>query len=364
MQNYRDLISQIEEWTKVESKPFATRLRVAFEEYQNYVSDGISYDGTGESHDLLLEHPLNVSVDGIFMAEIRNLCDNILNTYNDYNNGTIAKCIENNWWDQYKENWSRHSEKGDGVNNIYYRMRSRVEGNDTHKTFTREDLFHIPFNRRDLIKPYRFSMIGMPCLYLGCSIYVCWEEMRRASINNLMISAFKLSKGHTLKLLDLRLKREFEDEDSLKKYLQTLPLIIACSFKTMSKAGVYIPEYVFPQLVMHLIVKDSVYNRKLDGVIYDTTQQEDDFKEVIRNNYRRIENVAIPVYDVKDDGYCSKLRSMFELTEPTTTEYEDNKEPLRGYLPFPDRDYGNTIFWALEKRFENQDLYRKIESLP
>jgi len=361
MLNYKDLILQIEEWTKGESKPFATRLRVAFENYQQVLAEGILYDGIGESHDLFLDHTLNVCADDAFLAEIRKLCSNILNTYNDYNNGTIAKCIENNWWDQYKEVWSRHSEKAEGANNVFYRMRSRVEGNDTHKTFTREDLFHIPFNRRDLIKPYRFSMIGMPCLYLGCSIYVCWEEMRRASINNLMISAFKLCDGHTLNLLDLRLKREFENEDSLKKYLQILPLIIACSFKTTSKAGVYIPEYVFPQLVMHLIVKDSVYNRKLDGVIYDTTQQEDDFKEVIRNNYRRIENIAIPVYDVKDEGYCSKLCGMFELTEPTTTEYEDNKDSLRGYLPFPNGDYGNTIFWAMEKRFENPNLYRRIK---
>ncbi len=361
MRNYKDLISQIEEWTKVESKPFATRLHTAFEKYQEYISNGISYDGTGKNNDLLLERPLNVSIDSTFIAEISNLCNNILNTYNDYNNGTIAKCIENNWWDQYKENWSTHSETASGINNVYYRMRSRVEGNDTHKTFTREELFHIPFNRRDLIKPYRYSMIGMPCLYLGCSIYVCWEEMRRASINNLMISAFKLCDGHTLNLLDLRLKREFENEDSLKKYLQILPLIIACSFKTTSKAGVYIPEYVFPQLVMHLIVKDNVCNRKLDGVIYDTTQQEDDFKEITGNNYRRIENIAIPVYDVKDEGYCSKLCGMFELTEPTTTEYEDNKDSLRGYLPFPDGDYENTIFWAMEKRFENPNLYRRIK---
>ncbi|MDD5991168.1 MAG: hypothetical protein PUC34_07970 [Paludibacteraceae bacterium] len=361
MQNYRDLISQIEEWTKVESKPFATRLHTAFEKYQEYISNGISYDGIGESHDLLLDHTLYIRVDDTFLSEIRELCDNILTTYNDYNNGTIAKCIENNWWDKYKDSWSKCHEDADGKDNVYYRMRSRVEGNDTHKIFTREDLFHIPFNRRDLIKPYRYSMIGMPCLYLGCSIYVCWEEMRRASINNLMISAFKLCKGYTLNLLDLRLKREFEAEISLKEYLRTLPLIIACSFKTMSKAGVYIPEYVFPQLVMHLIVKDSAYDRKLDGVIYNTTQQEDDFKVVTKDNFRRIENIAIPVYDVKDEGYCSKLSCMFELTEPTTTEYEDNKDPLRGYLPFPDGDYGNTIFWALEKRLENPELYQRIK---
>lgn len=361
MHNYRDLILQVEEWTKVENKPFATRLRIAFEKYQQYLSEGISYDGIGESYDLLLDHTLKVSVDDTFMTEICELSDKILNTYNDYNNGTIAKCIENNWWDMYKDSWSKCYEDADGKDNFYYRMRSRVDSNNTHKTFTREDLFHVPFNRRDLIKPYRFSMIGMPCLYLGCSIYVCWEEMRRASINNLMISAFKLCKGHTLNLLDLRLKREFENENGLKKYLQTLPLIIACSFKTMSKAGVYIPEYVFPQLVMHLIVKDSAYDRKLDGVIYDTTQQEDDFKEVTKNKLRRIENVAIPVYDVKDEGYCSKLSSMFELSEPTTAEYEDNKDPLRGYLPFPDGNYGNTIFWALEKRLENPNLYQKIK---
>ena len=34
-----------EEWTKGESKPFATRLRVAFENYQQVLAEGILYDG-------------------------------------------------------------------------------------------------------------------------------------------------------------------------------------------------------------------------------------------------------------------------------------------------------------------------------
>ena len=52
---------------------------------------------------------------------------------------------------------------------------------------------------------------------------------------------------------------------------------------------------------------------------------------------------------------------MLSYDDLITTEYEDNKDPLRGYLPFPDGDYGNTIFWALEKRLENPELYQRIK---
>lgn len=48
---------------------------------------------------------------------------------------------------------------------------------------SKEDLFHIPFDKRSLVSTQRFSISGLPSLYLANSIYVAWEEMKRPSMN-------------------------------------------------------------------------------------------------------------------------------------------------------------------------------------
>ncbi len=354
MLDYRDLVKNIYEWTQADGRVFTERLQNALEKYCECVSDGVKYEGYGDTNDLLSLNPV-YHPDKKFKRDLKKLCEYIQRTYSDYNNGTIAKCIENKWWRKYKDKWRYERVNANGIT-TYYRMRSKVEGGKIYKTFKRKDLFHTPYEKRELIKSYRYSMIGMPCLYLGCSIYVCWEEMRRANINNLMIAAFRLKDGEKLNLLDLRIQRDLGQATSsdLKEYLMALPLIIACSFKTQSDEGIYKPEYVFPQLVMHMIVKDSASKRTIDGVIYDTTQQEEDFKNYIGHDLRVIENIAIPVYEVADKGYCSRLSEMFSLTQPTTSEYEANKESMFGIAS--DRQEENTLFYILEERLRKMDF--------
>ena len=45
-----------------------------------------------------------------------------------------------------------------------------------------DNFFHIPFEKRGLVKTQRFSIPGFPSLYLGSSIYLCWEELNRPNI--------------------------------------------------------------------------------------------------------------------------------------------------------------------------------------
>ena len=61
--------------------------------------------------------------------------------------------------------------RGNGINfsksESLYRI--RLESNAT--LTKKEDLFHIPFQSRHLVKSQRFSIPGLPCLYLSNSIY-------------------------------------------------------------------------------------------------------------------------------------------------------------------------------------------------
>lgn len=353
MLDYTRLIQEINKWSEVNDDVFGERLKSALNNYVEYVLDGVMYNGYNDLYDVSVNEPVQYIPTRQFKLRLRKLCKAIIATYDDYNNGVIAKCIENKWWKRYEKDWTMCTIMGGGPT-TYYRMRSKTEGTKSYKMFNRKDLFHVPYEHREAIKSYRYSMIGMPCLYLGCSMYVCWEEMRRSNMNNLMVSAFKLSDEYSLNLLDLRLVRRISNAQELEKYLMTLPLMIACSFKVKSEEGIYKPEYVFPQLVMHMIVKDCASNRKIDGVYFDSTQQEEDFKNYIGRNLRMIENIAVPVYEVAPKGYCKRLSNMFTLTLPTTKEYEENKEPLFGIASSKKEE--NTLFYAMEERLGKMDF--------
>ena len=41
--------------------------------------------------------------------------------------------------------------------------------------FSKDEMFHIPYDKRNLIGNQRFSISGTPCLYIGGSSYICWE---------------------------------------------------------------------------------------------------------------------------------------------------------------------------------------------
>lgn len=51
-----------------------------------------------------------------------------------------------------------------------YRVRKSESALTDH-----EHIFHIPFSKRYLVNAQRYSVAGQPCLYLGTSLYVCWQ---------------------------------------------------------------------------------------------------------------------------------------------------------------------------------------------
>ena len=88
----------------------------------------------------------------------------------------------------------------------------------------REDMFHIPFDRRHMVSNQRYSMAGIPCLYLGSSFFICWEELGRPNLNTLYISAFKI-KNSFIKVLDLSFSLESMLNVGLEEFYEIdLPL--------------------------------------------------------------------------------------------------------------------------------------------
>jgi hypothetical protein len=174
------------------------------------------------------------------------------------------------------------------------------------------NLFHIPFHQRGLVRTQRYSIPGLPTLYLSNSIYVAWEEMRRPDINE--IQAVRLQNQKELRLLDLTTddynRGETTDANNqwdIIQKLRTWPLIAACSIKVRGDDNTFKPEYIIPQLLLQWINKN-----KLDGIKYSSTH----INTAEKRHEAHFYNLVIPVKEFKkDEGYCGTLVGTFACTE-------------------------------------------------
>ncbi len=214
----------------------------------------------------------------------------------------------------------------------YYRAR-KGEG----RQFQRHEMFHIPFEHREKVTTQRFSVPGLPCLYLSNSIYVCWEELRRPDISKMQISRCKLE-NMRYKFFDISLTPSFmrtmletmsskesadfakqtkeEALDSWNKvslnFIMRWPLIAACSIKVKKEDGAFKPEYIFPQFLLQWVTHSKNYH----GIKYFSVEANlvDNF------NFSKLINYAIPVKSVAASGYCKDLKDSFSITNPISWE--------------------------------------------
>ena len=227
---------------------------------------------------------------------------------------------------------------------FWYKMRKV----DKKPFNSRKDLFHVPYEKRGIIGNNRYSIAGYPCLYLGNTIYTCWEEMRRPKLTEMSAIAFKVIKP--LKLLDMRLKQKI-DSDSKEMYnIRLLPYILASSIKVHEEEANFKPEYIIPQLILHSVIKSNDY----DGVIYTSTRRGIKYD---KNDIKISNNLAIPVFSNKKEGYCPKLASYFKASLPIYFEYEF----LQGHINYVPKEvsktkYSNTVFHSVENILKDKQF--------
>ena len=165
----------------------------------------------------------------------------------------------------------------DVENRVFFRARQSSE------YLTRKEIFHIPFNKRYLIPNQRFSLTGLPILYLGNSIADLLEEIGgnpEESICNQRVSSFEcinINKDTTKiikpdKIFDLRcnIRQSLSDSEKFTKvaFFRNI-LSHICSFrkrKEVEKAN-FKEEYVIPQM-LSIILHEKGY----DGICYYSTK--------------------------------------------------------------------------------------------
>ena len=226
---------------------------------------------------------------------------------------------------------------------VFFRMRDC----EKRKSLTREDIFHIPLKKIREIKTQRYSAPGYPCLYLGNSLYACWEEMDRPDIDKVLVSCFKNQK--TVKLVDLRiptLKSFFANGD---KYITLFPLILACSVPVINTKDIYKPEYSLPQLMLEWVISNRREKGAI-GIYYTSVFKNKDFFVDLTSEW---DNMAIPVQNpLSNKKFCPHLTELFKLTKPTCYEYENMLGNIKAKIEFDDEhenDYTTTQFSRLEE---------------
>lgn len=147
---------------------------------------------------------------------------------------------------------------------LMYRARENRGGDVTAKDYEDEEMFHIPLYSRRIISTQRYSFPGLPCLYLGASVYTCWVELNRPAFENFQVAAIATTPGvdgYSIvdmsnipqRLSDLKKELKFTPEE----YLQYWPLLALCSIKVRNESGSFKPEYIFPQFLLEYIQKNQ-----------------------------------------------------------------------------------------------------------
>lgn len=125
-----------------------------------------------------------------FIDQITNSCDQINTITQYYFEGKLSKAYELfaklvSHLEQYLLQKDKNAVIG-GIDDRLFKARPKLE-----KGYDIENMFHVPFELRYNIPSNRFSLSGLPCLYLSNSIYTCWEELDRPFFSQMAFSRLK-----------------------------------------------------------------------------------------------------------------------------------------------------------------------------
>lgn len=194
----------------------------------------------------------------------------------------------------------------------FYRARPECVSN-------RIDMLHIPYESKFKVKAQRFSVDGTPCLYMGTTSFVCWEEYDMNE--EIYLSSFKFDdRGKQLKILNLvapaRLidgiyNRNSNVQSEVRNKLQIslvklFPLIYATSFHVNEENRTNRYEYIISQLLM-----DCIKEMNIDGIAYLSKKGKDDDSQ-----YPQGINLAIPIFDIDNENQYGKCCEMLKMTKP------------------------------------------------
>lgn len=327
-----------------ETKSISEFLDTYFEEYINSLKNALlrteQCSLRKECYDLLNEK----------MPIIAELCRNINKVFEYHDNGNMSLLYRHFSSMMEKIEEYLFIENIGKIGSETYKNCYRIRPGKEH--YSRLDMFHIPMDKRYLIKSYRYSIPGYPCLYLSTGQELCWFECGMPKEFSCSSFCFELSDTDRVKLINfvitpsdlvssMHLHYMNHPEDSnlidlfIIKYLITFPLRVACSIEVLDRDIAFIEEYIFPQQLLLWIRENNCF----DGIAYRTSSAIERAREW---NYF---NIVMPTKEL-ENGYCKKLSKLFMVTKPIKVEirntikaYNDQIERVRKFTNRLERKY-------------------------
>lgn len=239
-------------------------------------------------------------------------CDSLLSCIEDYYKGLYSKsystlkgCLDSlpKWKATHKLS--------------AYRMRVVEEG--TTPTF--EGMFHIPYDKRGIIKTQRYSAPGLPCLYLGFTPHVCWEEMGCPEFERTFVSRYMPNDVYMYLPFCLPEISEWKKAALAdKKFLDDLlyfPFVIVSMVKVAKPSVHFKPEYIIPQMIVQWLLESRTPEddpkKKPIGVLYTSVHYD---RDIADGAFVLFQNLAIPCYYQEEKKYSYSLAKLFRYTEP------------------------------------------------
>ncbi len=310
-------------------------------------------------------------------TEFNKTCNLLLKCIDQYLSGYRAdsyKIIEKLFKRSIIKNYICELEINLKKNTNFYRVRLDKKIKD------RKDNFHISFNERHLVGAQRYSVPGLPCLYLGSSIYLCWKEMGEPDLNLLYISRYVVDKESNIKLLnfafdydlDFSINDLFSDEpidNDNKENKRSIariifyPILLACSYNRKEKDANFHIEYCIPNLIMEWVLKSKCF----DGLAFFSTRTK---------RSRLSVNFVFPTKYMKTQmqknkgGFCPELTSKFILSDPiawqilSSVQNQTTKptSPIKQIIGEDEHiheilnaKYGDTVFYKISQQLNNYD---------
>lgn len=142
-------------------------------------------------------------------------------------------------------------------------------------TYKAKDMLHLPLSMRGKTGNYRFSIPGIPSLYLGNSSYACWLELGCPPEYKLNVAPVVLEGNQKIFNLAV-MTRDLGYLNDLEKrkvhcWIKLLILMMATSYIVKEEERIFKSEYIVSQSIM-LACKELGY----DGVAYFSKRVNDE----------------------------------------------------------------------------------------
>lgn len=213
-------------------------------------------------------------------------------------------------------------------------------GRKSETNLNKFDMFHIPYDKRYLITNQRYSLTGIPFLYLGTSIYDIVQELNidPKNIENLKISYFHY-KDKEKKIFNITnsfyrcfnkgniiVSEMVEDKimtpANIKKMFLMFILSSVCSFEKKGYNN-FTEEYILPQILTQALVQ-----LEFNGIKYSSTKFKNKENDHVHNT-RYKDNIAI-FTDYNDSRhYDVELYNKFEISHPISKNEINFEEKIK-----------------------------------